>query len=173
MGNKQRVAYEADLINKGYTPEQAGREWIQRYSGSTAIADSKNISLEQAEKVIQAYGSYIAGSDSVPGTDADVSWLPYSKAKIKRAILIGLGAAQDIQQKEMLKVGFMQLANFHEGVGEKNIGLDLSNLDVGKANIDELAHQVLKQTESSGKWQRLVQEEQEAFKNELQKAGYW
>ena len=173
LENKQRVAYEAELINKGYTPEQAGREWIQRYTGSTTISDSEDISSEEAEKVIQAYGSYLAVSAPVSGTVADVSRLPYSKAKIKRAILIGLGAVQDIQQKEMLKIGFMQLANFQEGVGEKNIGLDISNLDVGKADIDELAQQVLNQTEGFDKWKRLVKEEEEVLKSELQKAGYW
>ncbi len=173
LENKQRVAYEAELLNKGYTPEQAGREWIQRCSESTAISDSEEMSSEEAEKVIQAYGAYQAESAPVPGTVADVSQLPYPKAKIKRAILIGLGAVQDIQQKEMLKVGFMLLADFQEGVGEKNIGLDISKPYAGKADIDELAQQVLKQTEGSGKWQRVVQEEQEALKNELQKAGYW
>ena len=29
--NQQRVSFEADLIEKGYTPHEAGKMWISRY----------------------------------------------------------------------------------------------------------------------------------------------
>jgi hypothetical protein len=31
--NEQRVAFEADLISKGYTPADAAKEWMTRYTG--------------------------------------------------------------------------------------------------------------------------------------------
>jgi hypothetical protein len=31
--NKRRVAFEADLISQGYTPAEAAREWVARYTG--------------------------------------------------------------------------------------------------------------------------------------------
>ena len=32
MDNQARVAFEADLVARGCSPEEAGKEWIKRYS---------------------------------------------------------------------------------------------------------------------------------------------
>jgi membrane protein implicated in regulation of membrane protease activity len=32
--NQQRVAFVAQLISQGHTPEQASKEWLSRYMGS-------------------------------------------------------------------------------------------------------------------------------------------
>lgn len=34
IDNQERVAFEADLVAKGYSPEDAGREWMRRYMKS-------------------------------------------------------------------------------------------------------------------------------------------
>lgn len=31
--SKQRVAYEVNLVERGFTPEEAGRAWVQAYTG--------------------------------------------------------------------------------------------------------------------------------------------
>lgn len=33
LDNQKRIAFEQDLIAKGYTAEQAGQAWIKAYSG--------------------------------------------------------------------------------------------------------------------------------------------
>ena len=33
--NKIRVAYEAKLIDEGYSPEEAGKKWTQEYFGNS------------------------------------------------------------------------------------------------------------------------------------------
>jgi hypothetical protein len=37
IDNQRRVAFEADLISKGYSAEEAGKEWIKRYSRNQSL----------------------------------------------------------------------------------------------------------------------------------------
>ncbi len=173
LENKQRVAFEAKLVDEGYTPEEAGRQWLCRYTGKEPIPQNDGISLQEAEKIIQSYGALLAESSPSSGTIADSSKLPYPKQKIRQAILLAIGAVQDTQQKEMLKIGFLQLADFQEGVGEHLVGIDISKMDVGNTDVEELARQVLSQSDGYEKWRHVVHEEREALKTELQNAGHW
>lgn len=74
--------------------------------------------------------------------------------------------------KEYLKIGYIQLADWQEGVGESNQGLDISNLDFSQ-DAETLAQAVVEQTAGSTGWTSVVQKEQETLKQELQELNLW
>jgi len=122
--------------------------------------------------IVQAYGSILEASAPVPGTVADVSQLPYTKQEIKDAIVSALRMTEDPQIKEHLKVGYIQLADWQEGVGEANQGLDVSAIDMNQ-DTEDLAKAVLEQSKGSEKWASLAQQEQDVLKQELQALNLW
>jgi hypothetical protein len=98
--------------------------------------------------------------------------LPFPKEKIKVALIIGLKSTNDFHVKEMLKVGDVQLADWQEGVGETDLGLDLSNMNLNDDPV-KLAEQVLEKVSGHEKWKPVVQAEQEKLKQELFDLGLW
>lgn len=124
------------------------------------------------ERIVQAYGKILETSAPVPGTVADANKLPYPKQQIKDAIVAALRCADDPQMKEHLKVGYIQLSDWQEGVGESNQGLDVSTLDMSQ-DTESLAKAVLEQSSGSKKWTAIAQKEQEALQQELQALGLW
>lgn len=122
--------------------------------------------------IVQVYGNILETSAPAPGTVADASKLPYTKQQIKDAIVAALRINNDPQMKEHLKVGYIQLSDWQEGVGDSNQGLDVSSLDMSQ-DTEALAKAVLEQSEGSEKWNALVQKEQETLKQELQALGLW
>jgi hypothetical protein len=67
---------------------------------------------EEAMKVINAYGNVLADRTSPFG---DVSDLPYAKARIKEALIHGLATGNDPKVRELLKAGYITLADFQPG----------------------------------------------------------
>ncbi|MEW5792644.1 MAG: hypothetical protein ACOY4L_00655 [Pseudomonadota bacterium] len=123
-------------------------------------------------QIVQAYGKTLETSAPAPGTVADINKLPYPKQQIKDAIVAALRMTDDSQIKEHLKVGYIQLSDWQEGVGESNQGLDVSALDMSQ-DTQSLAKAVLEQASGSEKWMAIAQKEQEALKQELQALGLW
>ena len=122
--------------------------------------------------IVQAYGKILETSAPVPGTVADASKLPYPKQQIKEAIVVALCSTDDPQIKEHLKVGYIQLSDWQEGVDATNQGIDLSGLNLNQ-DTESLANAVLDQAPGSEKWMAIVQKEQEDLKKELQALGLW
>lgn len=145
---------------------------LKKLFGGGRSTSSGTMSEQDAEEIIQAYGAVLQTQVPTPGCVADISKLPFPKEKIKTALIIGLKATNDKEMKEMLKVAYIQLADWQEGGGESDQGLDLSNM-----NIDDdprkLAEQVLAQGSSHEKWKPVVQAEQEKLKQELVSIGLW
>lgn len=69
-------------------------------------------------------------------------------------------------------MGYIQLSDWQEGVGESNQGLDVSALDTSQ-DTESLAKAVLEQSSGSEKWTAIAQKEQEALKQELQALDFW
>jgi hypothetical protein len=122
--------------------------------------------------IVQAYGKILETSAPVPGTVADASKLPYPKQQIKEAIVAALRSTDDPQIREHLKIGYIQLSDWQEGVGETNQGLDVSALDMNQ-DAESLAKAVFEQSSGSEKWTAMVQKEQEELKRELKTLGLW
>jgi len=127
---------------------------------------------EVAEKIVQDYGAVVGSSAPAPGCVADVRNLPHSKERIKQALVFALRLTKEPQMREHLKVGYMSLADWQEGVGSETVGIHLTEMDL-KADPLEVAKRIAPQASAREKWTPLVQAEQEALKSELQKLGLW
>jgi hypothetical protein len=101
-----------------------------------------------------------------------VSKLPYPKEKIKEALIIGLGLTSDSQMREMIKVAYIHLADWQEGVGDTDLGLDLSKIDLDD-DPTKLAGSISKQRAGYEKWAPIVNAEQKALQQELEDTGLW
>ena len=123
-------------------------------------------------EVVSAYGKTLATEAPTPGTVADVKKLPYPKQVIKDAIVTALRRTPESDLKEKLKVGYLSLSNWQEGVGEANQGLDVLRMDMNQ-DVESLAEAVLEQSSGSEVWIDKWQKEQAALKRELQELGLW
>lgn len=123
-------------------------------------------------QVVRAYGKALETEAPTPGTVADVKKLPYPKQVIKDAIVTALRRMTDSQTKEQLKVGYLCLSSWQEGVGEANQGFDVLSLDMSQ-DTESLVKAALEQSAGSGVWVDEIQKEQAALKQELQELGLW
>ena len=144
---------------------------LKKLFGGSATTPA-TMSGQEAEKIIHAYGAVLQRQAPTPGCVADTSKLPFLKEKIKAALIISLKATTDRQMREMLKGSYNHLANWQEGVGEADQGLDLLNMDLNNDPVT-LAQQVLAQGSGHEKWQPVVEAEQEKLKQELFALGLW
>ena len=145
---------------------------LKKLFSSGSATTPVTMSGQEAEKIIQAYGAVLQTQAPAPGCVVDTIKLPFPKEKIKTALIFGLKGTDDQQTKEMLKIGYIQLAEWQEGVGEIDIGLDLSNMDLNDDPV-KLAEQVSAQGSDHEKWQPIVKAEQERLKQELVDLGLW
>ena len=127
---------------------------------------------EEADKIIQTYVAVMQTQAPTPGCAADVSKLPYPKDQIKTALITGLLTVGDPSTKEMLKVAYVQLADWQEGVGDIDQGLDMTKLDLD-GDITKLAEQVLAQGPGRYKWIPMINAEKEKLQQDLVRMGLW
>jgi len=113
-------------------------------------------------KIVSAYGKVMETSAPALGTVADATKLPYPKQQIKDALIDVLRSTDDPQMKESIKIGYFMLANWQEGVGDNNIGLDLSKVDP-EQDTETLAKQILDKSEG---WIAVVDKEKKVLKQE-------
>jgi len=145
---------------------------LKRLFGGGDPTTQSTVPGQEAEKIIQAYGAVLQAKAPAPGRVADASKLPFPKERIKAALIFGLKATNDQQMKEILKVGYIQLADWQEGVGENDIGLDLSNEDLDDDPV-KLAQKIVDQGSGHKKWQPIIKAEQEKLQKELVDLGLW
>lgn len=128
--------------------------------------------VEAAEKIVQEYGAALR-SVACPGRYVtDVRNLPHPKEHIKQALILALRLNTDPTEREALKIGYISLADWQEGVGDIPVSLDPTKMDLNADPIG-LATQIAAQGDRLVKWLAVVKEEQEALKSELQKLGLW
>ena len=125
------------------------------------------MTVDAAEDIIQDYGAVLENSAPTPGCVADVDNLPHPKERIKQAIAMVLPQVDDPQLREFLKIGYMQLADWQEGVGSEQIGMDMMNMDPD-ADPMEMAKKIASQGDAMEKWTPLMEAEREASKAELE-----
>lgn len=125
-----------------------------------------------AVEIIQKFGSVLENEAPAPGCVADVTKLPFPKEKIREALIIGLRATADPKMKEMLKVAYIELANWQPGVGSAHQGLDTSKLNRA-GDVEALARSVLAQTQRQDEWSEVVLKEQTSSKSELERLNLW
>ena len=76
----------------------------------------------------------------------------------------------DPKEREALKIGYISLANWQEGVGGRPIGLDMFDLN---ADPIGLVTQIATHGDILVKWLGVLQDETKALKSELQELGLW
>lgn len=140
-----------------------------RLESHESKSGASNIDFVQ---IVQAYGNTLETAAPTPGTVADANKLPYTKQQIKEAIVSALRSTDDAQTKEYLKIGYIQLSDWQEGVGESNQGLDMSVLDMSQYGRSR-AKAAIAQSLDSEKWTVMAQKEQETLQQELQELGLW
>jgi hypothetical protein len=121
---------------------------------------------EEAEKIVQKYGEVLQHSSPVAGCVADQDKLPYPKDVIKTALIKALQNTVDNHQKEVLKIGYLGLANWQSDVGDSNQGIDLTKVDPMLDPAEFLALH-----ESSKDWSQIIQNEEMELQAELKELG--
>jgi len=145
------------------------------------VESSVNLSFDEVGEIIKAYGDSMV-NNAPPSTGvADVSMLPYPKETIKAAILIALKHTEDQEMLSSLKIGYIQLSDWQENVGETKGGFDFSTIgsgDISKVSRDADSEQNLTQSEADqkgdmGKWREKKFNDTELLRQELIDSGYW
>ncbi len=169
VDNRNRVTYEAKLIADGYKAEEAGKMWIEQYTGAPKAQTSSDDDLA----IVQAYGNTLETSAPTPCCVADESKLPFKKERIKKAIINMLHITEDENMRNHLKVGYMELAGWQPGVGDSDQGIDLSKIKTD-INQDPLAHAkaITEQSPGFDKWMPIANKEREVLYQELQGLGF-
>jgi hypothetical protein len=133
--------------------------------------DDSDMTFEKAADIAGSYSDVLEYSAPSPGTVADASKLPYPKALIKQAIILLLEINTDLQIKEQLIFAYLLLADWQEGVGNTNAGLDLSNMELTTGPA-ELAERVSAQDDADKMWTNKAEKERRQLRTELQELGY-
>lgn len=94
---------------------------------------------EKATKIISAYGKMLADRKSSFG---DVSELPYAKERIKEALIHGIRTASDPKVRDLLKAGYITLAEFQPGFGNRR-SAELTADDLKHKDPKTLAARIL------------------------------
>jgi hypothetical protein len=74
---------------------------------------AKSMSAADIEKILKAYGAATASGESLY---RDVSELPYPKPVIKEALILALCVTKDPKDLNLLRSGFVMLADWQEGL---------------------------------------------------------
>ena len=127
--------------------------------------------IRAAQRIAQAYGHVLDSSAPLPGCVADAGQLPYDKDTIKQALAICLSASNDPQLTEYLKHGYLQLAAWQHGVGDKALGLDFTEIDL-EADPNEIAALVQQRSATMACWDTLIKEERARLEGDLSALGF-
>jgi hypothetical protein len=127
---------------------------------------------ELALKIINVYGAVLEKESPCPGCVADANKLPFPKKQIKQALIMGLNSTNDSYMKQNLKNGYIFLADWQEGVGKTDQGINLLAMDLNE-DIKELTQKIREQSENYKKWEPLVEKERKELEQELKKLNLW
>lgn len=122
------------------------------------------------EDVVSAYCHVLDGLAPVPGCVADVSELPYPKETIKEALRWRLQRTTDEDFRDTLKVAYVALADWQEGVGPEHRGLDVTRLPAG-LSPRERAELIAEKAVDAAQWSARSNAEAERLHRELAALG--
>jgi hypothetical protein len=95
-----------------------------RLFGHPPPSTTKKMSASDVEEIVHAYSAAILARKSII---SDVSELPYPKPVIKAALLAAISLTPDAKMREQLKVSFVSLADWQEGVGPRPYPFDTTD----------------------------------------------
>jgi len=123
--HQKRVAYEAELVSQGLSPEEAREAWVRAYtqgapspvppgtSQARLSGTPSEAALLEAQELVNKYGSVLEHSKTVTRSEAV---LPATKEQIKGALVAlarhAKGSGATPETLEPLRVGYASLADF-------------------------------------------------------------
>jgi hypothetical protein len=123
-------------------------------------------------EIMRAYGAVMQQQAAGQTGLADSSELPYAKEAIKAAIVDTMQSTSDSDTREMLKAGYVYLANWQAGFTQAEQQTELPVMDEEQDPL-EMADQALEGRPKYEGWQAKVKEEQQALQQELEQLGLW
>jgi hypothetical protein len=139
------------------------------------VNDAPTLTRNPPNIVVADYGEFLEKRTLTPGIVADVAELPYPKGEIKTAIVVMLSKVNDSQLKEHLKSAYISLAEWQQGVGSTQKGIDFTQLSNFKSDADK-DKAIAAYADEMNRWkiwQPIVEAEREALIAELKTFGYW
>ena len=127
---------------------------------------SHQLNIEEAQRIVQDYGDFLAISSPPPGAVADVNKLPHDKPVIKEALATCISVIRDPELAEHLKHGYLMLSAWQIGVGDKNRGLDFTRINLDMDPL-ELAELIQRKSDTMDDWRPLIKTEQATLTAEL------
>ncbi|SDP01730.1 hypothetical protein [Desulforhopalus singaporensis] len=132
--------------------------------------DSLVPSLGEIQEIVKAYGYCMEQEIPNPSCIADSSQLPYPKATIKAALLVALKLEEDEQMKNALKLGYISLADWQDGVGPTPYGVDTTKINLN-GDIQEAVKTITDQMQGDKDWLTIAKAESEQLRQDLINAG--
>ncbi|MEH6593360.1 MAG: hypothetical protein V7746_24030 [Halioglobus sp.] len=133
-------------------------------------SDTIELSVQSAQKVVQQYCSFLESSAPLPGCVADSTQLPHCKDTIKEAIATCITAISDPVLTEHLRHGYLMLAAWQDGVGDRTLGLDFTQLNLDQDPM-ALAELIQQQSNRMENWNTRVEADQVSLMSELRLMG--
>jgi uncharacterized protein (DUF2141 family) len=127
------------------------------------------MTLAEAQRIVNEYGTALASKKSMVN---DASGLPYSKSKIKAALISAIVATEDEVMRSNLKAGYIALADWQDGIGSRGQLLDATEKEL---NDDPLGAAKRISTGAPEFTETLarIQAESQALVDELTSLGLW
>ncbi len=128
------------------------------------------MSASDAITIIQDYGYIMLHQSPPPFYISDVRKLPHTKERIKQALLLALNVSGKPQMMDALKVGYLQLANWQEGIGEADFPLGM--IDKDETEVEKF-RRVKKHLVEVKRWGEILVEERTELQSDLMGIGVW
>jgi hypothetical protein len=122
------------------------------------------------EDVVSAYLFHLEHSAPTPGCVADVRELPCSKETIKQALRWRMLRTPDADFRDTLKVAYVALSDWQEGVGAEHLGLDVGKLPAGMT-VRERAEVIAGRVVEGATWAGRSNAEAKGLHRELSALG--
>jgi len=146
---------------------------LRKIFGGNQKAQEKQMpkTIAEINKIVNDYGDFMESPYfPAPGCIADTKKLPYDKKLIKVALVLSAKLCNDPKMKEMLKVAYVGLANFQDGVGEMDVGLDmrkfpnLQNIDLNdRTQFESISKKMDRMMEAYEQFKKKADEEHQAL----------
>ena len=109
---------------------------------ATAAKAPEPIDYDEARNIVADFGEHLEAKPVAPGTVRDCSELPHPKELIQSAFERLFADGVDPEWREALKIAYVALASWQNGVGPSTVGLDASKMNLD-ADPRELARAIL------------------------------
>ena len=135
------------------------------FGGSTGDSQS-GMSVQEAQTIMQHYSKFMQTNSPAIGHVADSQKLPYSKKKIKEALIIAITNIPDPQAKSALSIADVHLANWQDGVGNEDVGMSLMDINP-EGDVNNLIDGVLSKGNKDGSWEAKVMNDAKKLEQEI------